>query len=166
MPNTVVVQENRTTAAVTSEQVTVTVPPEEVITLTVSGDEVVTLQVDGPVRTTAVVDEQQVTVTAGAEVVSVVSVGTQGPPGPQGPMGPSGSLAQFVWEEVPAGTVNGSNAVFTLSQSLTDPAALLLWKNGLKQTRGEDYTVAGAQITFLAGAVPLPGDSLHAMYAL
>jgi len=64
-------------------------------------------------------------------------------------------------KEVPAGTINGVNATFTLSAI---PTSLILIVNGLVLTEGVDYTLSGSTITFLAGAIPQVGDSLLAYY--
>jgi len=63
------------------------------------------------------------------------------------------------YQEVPTGTVDGTNTVFTLSYS---PIAgtLLVYVNGLLAT---NYTLAGATITF--SAAPTSGASLYATYS-
>jgi len=63
------------------------------------------------------------------------------------------------YQEVPAGGVDGTNTVFTLSHS---PIAgtLLVYVNGLLAT---NYTLAGATITF--SAAPTSGASLYATYS-
>ncbi len=73
-------------------------------------------------------------------------VGPAGPAGPQGPAGPSG-VANAV-QEVPAGTMNSTNKVFTLSFT---PLAnsLILQLNGITQFQGADVTLAGTTITYL-----------------
>lgn len=70
-----------------------------------------------------------------------------------------------VYSEVPAGTVNGSNATFTLASTPT-AGSVLLYKNGLRQKAGggNDYTLATDTITFLAGNIPQTGDNLLADY--
>lgn len=76
-----------------------------------------------------------------------------------------GSGHTHVYSEVPSGTVNGSNDTFTLAGT---PASgtLRLYKNGLRQKAGagNDYTLATATITFLAGNIPQTGDTLLADY--
>lgn len=68
-------------------------------------------------------------------------------------------------EEVPSGTVNGSNDTFTLSNSPLSNT-LNLFLNGLRQKSGasNDYTLSGSTITFTAGMIPQTGDSLIAQY--
>lgn len=64
--------------------------------------------------------------------------------------------------EAPSGTINGSNAEFTLSQTpATD--TLLLFRNGILQTGGgTDYTLSTATVTF--ASAPATGDTLQAFY--
>ena len=63
------------------------------------------------------------------------------------------------YQEVPAGTVDGTNTVFTLTFS---PIAgtLLVYVNGLLAT---NFTLAGATITF--AAAPTSGASIYASYS-
>lgn len=79
----------------------------------------------------------------------------------------AGGLAatNFVVSETPAGSIDGSNAAFTL----TDPpvaGTLQLFKNGIRQNPGatNDYTIATNTITFLAGNIPQTGDVLLCDY--
>jgi len=81
-----------------------------------------------------------------------------------GSLGPCGGSATFVDLELPAGTVDGTNATFALSYAPAPSTSLLLFRNGLLQKAGVDYTLAGSTVTFLAGSVPQPGDSLQASY--
>jgi len=79
--------------------------------------------------------------------------------GSSGPCGPA-----FVDEEVPAGVVNGANNTFTTSQTAAPQASLILYRNGVLQKPGQDYTASGNTITFLAGSIPQVGDTLLASY--
>jgi hypothetical protein len=91
---------------------------------------------------------------AGSDCVRVD--GTSGPCGGSGP--------SFVDGEAPSGIVDGSNPAFTLS-ALPDPAAsLTVYRNGLLQKAGSDFTASGQSIQFAAAAVPQPGDTLLAGY--
>jgi hypothetical protein len=85
----------------------------------------------------------------------------------QGSSGGSAALsvsAAFVDGEIPTGTLDGSNKVFTLSQTPVPAASLSLYRNGLVQTAGLDYAASGPILTFLTGATPQPGDALIAYY--
>jgi hypothetical protein len=82
--------------------------------------------------------------------------------GSSGPCGGAG--ASFTDGEAPTGIVDGSNATFALS-ALPDPAAsLAVYRNGLLQRAGSDFTASGQTIQFAAAAVPQPGDALLASY--
>ena len=90
--------------------------------------------------------------------------GTTGPCG-SGSGGSTGS-GSFVDAEFPAGTIDGTNAAFTLSNAPAPPASLEMFRNGMLLKQGNDYTLSGSALTFLAGAVPNPGDTLVATYRL
>lgn len=62
-----------------------------------------------------------------------------------------GSLA--VNGEVPTGSIDGSNAVFTLSL-VPRLSTLLVFKNGLAMRRGLDFTISGQTITFDSTQIP------------
>jgi hypothetical protein len=69
----------------------------------------------------------------------------------------------FADDEVPSGTVNGVNTIFTLAHTPT-AGTLLLFLNGVKQKAGvgNHYTISGATITFVTA--PETGDDLSAYY--
>lgn len=71
-----------------------------------------------------------------------------------------------VWNEVPSGAVNGSNAKFVL-QYLPNPTnSLMLFKNGLimREGVGNDYTLSGLEINFIDEQTPQTGDSIICSY--
>ena len=68
----------------------------------------------------------------------------------------------FVPNEVPAGTVNGVNATFTLATAPNPADSLNLYVNGQRFKVTEDYTLAGLTITFVVA--PETGDLLLADY--
>jgi hypothetical protein len=70
----------------------------------------------------------------------------------------------FVDQEVLGGLINGSNPVFSLSNAPSPPGGLVLFRNGLAQMAGQDYTLAGNAITFVTAAIPQSGDTLLAWY--
>ena len=80
--------------------------------------------------------------------------------------GGSTSGAQYVEAETPAGVVDGSNATFTLAGAPSQPSSLSLFRNGVLQQVGSDYTLTGSTVQFLAGAIPQLGDTLMAGYRL
>lgn len=60
-----------------------------------------------------------------------------------------------------SGTIDGVNAIFTLAATPT--ATLQLYRNGIEQTVGSDFTLSANVVTFQPGAVPQPGDVLIAI---
>lgn len=89
--------------------------------------------------------------------------------GTSGPCGTGGSGSSgpgFVDGEVPAGSVNGSNTVFTLSQAPSPPGSLQLYRNGILMKTGIDYTLSGATVTFGGQSVPQTNDLLLASFRL
>jgi hypothetical protein len=81
-----------------------------------------------------------------------------------GSVGPCGSNPVFVDLETPNGTMNGSNAAFTLAMTPNPAASLMLFRNGLLQRAGVDFTLTGSSLSFQPGSVPQPGDLLQASY--
>jgi hypothetical protein len=70
----------------------------------------------------------------------------------------------FADAEVPMGTVNGVNTIFTLA-SIPNPAlSLQLFKNGALLKSGTDYTLSGAMATFGPATLPKAGDVIQAFY--
>jgi len=72
--------------------------------------------------------------------------------------------AMFTDGETPSGTMDGTNAVFTLSASPSPASSLQLFRNGLAQMSGIDFTLSGNAVTFLNGNVPKSTDILQAFY--
>jgi hypothetical protein len=70
----------------------------------------------------------------------------------------------FADAEVPAGTMDGSNATFTLVSAPSPAASLQLFKNGTLLTVTKDYTLSGTTITFFGTAIPQSGDKVQAFY--
>jgi hypothetical protein len=78
----------------------------------------------------------------------------------------SANTAVFVDSETPGGTVNGTNTSFTLANSPSPATSFALYRNGLLQSPGVDYTLAGMTLTFLSASTPQTGDLLQASYRL
>jgi hypothetical protein len=72
----------------------------------------------------------------------------------------------FVDGETPAGSINGSNTVFTLASAPSPASGLQLYRNGLLLKLGSDYTLTGNAITFAAASVPQVDDVLLSSYRL
>lgn len=87
--------------------------------------------------------------------------GTSGPCGGGGGGFLSGAFAD---NEIPSGTVNGSNTVFTLVRAPSPAASLLLYRNGLLMRQNIDYQLTATTITFFLASTPQSGDLLAASY--
>lgn len=76
-----------------------------------------------------------------------------------------GGLGTFVDSEVPSGTIDGRNAVFTI---VSTPVAgsVDVYLNGHRMISGAtaDYTISGTTITFSLSQTPRPGDDLIVEY--
>jgi len=73
-------------------------------------------------------------------------------------------LVTFVDQETVAGTIDGTNTAFTLVNAPSPPAGLVLFRNGVVQKNGLDYTISGNTVTFVTAATPQPADVLLAWY--
>ncbi len=74
---------------------------------------------------------------------------------------PGGSGVSF--GETPGGTLNGSNAIFTLAHTPVAPY-VAIYRNGLRQAPAVDYTLTGSSIQFLANSIPGGSETLLADY--
>lgn len=76
------------------------------------------------------------------------------------------TIPSFADAEIPGGTVNGTNLTFTLAHGDTATGnSLVLTRNGVvQQGEGNDYTLAGATISFATSSTPQTGDVLQAWY--
>jgi hypothetical protein len=82
-----------------------------------------------------------------------------------GSSGPCGSSSpSFVDGDVPAGIVDGANPSFLLAAAPHPVGSLAVYRNGLLQKLGLDYTFNDRTIQFVAEAIPQPGDTLLASY--
>lgn len=70
-----------------------------------------------------------------------------------------------VYEEIPTGSINGSNLVFTIANTPVT-GKLRVFVNGIRQRSGSgnDYTISGTTLTFETGNAPQSGDSLIVDY--
>lgn len=71
--------------------------------------------------------------------------------------------SNFVHDETPSGTINGSNADFTIANTPTS-GTLRVWRNGQRvlQGLGNGYTLSGTTISMTTA--PVTGDSLRVDY--
>jgi hypothetical protein len=77
-----------------------------------------------------------------------------------------GAAASFVDADTLSGIVDGSNTSFSLSNAPNPAASLAVYRNGMLDKAGLDYTVNGSAIQFVTAATPQPGDTLLASYRL
>jgi hypothetical protein len=77
-----------------------------------------------------------------------------------------GAQPGFMDGDLPQGAINGSNATFTLSAVPTPAASLALYRNGVLQDQGVDYTLSSNIVQFAADDIPQAGDTLLANYRL
>ncbi|MCW5981328.1 MAG: hypothetical protein KIT09_24805 [Bryobacteraceae bacterium] len=84
-----------------------------------------------------------------------------------GSAGPCGfPMPSFVDGETPTGTVDGVNLSFTLSGTPEPAGSLQVFRNGLLQKLGTDYTLNGKTVIFVPASVPQAGDLLQTYYRL
>ncbi len=89
--------------------------------------------------------------------------------GTSGPCGSGGTVVSgpsFIDGEAPAGATDGTNLVFTLADAPSPAGSLMLFRNGVLQKAGLDYTISGNIVAFGAGSAPASGDVLSAVYRL
>ena len=99
---------------------------------------------------------------SGTEADCVRVDGTAGPCGTT----TSSAGATFVDAEVPAGTINGTNTVFTLAEAPSPASSLQLFRNGIRLKAGLDFTLSGNTLQMASTSVPLTDDTLQASYRL
>ena len=84
-----------------------------------------------------------------------------------GSSGPCGGVPPgFVDGEAPTGLVDGVNTVFTLGGVPNPPGSLTLYRNGVLQKAGVDFTLLASTVTFVTAAAPQAGDTVLASYRL
>ena len=68
-------------------------------------------------------------------------------------------------QEIPSGTINGSNVTFTLANTPGVAASVILTLDGLTliQGSGKDYTISGATITM--ATAPATAQNIYASYS-
>ena len=80
------------------------------------------------------------------------------------PVGGGGGGTVQVWNETPAGVINGINLSFSTFNPFRS-SSLALYLNGLRQRPTGDYIVTGANV-FQMVLPPLVGDTLSVDYTL
>lgn len=89
------------------------------------------------------------------------STGTDGRGTWQAATGGGLSSSNFVFNEVPSGTINGVNTTFTLANTPT-AGTVAIFLRGLRMKLTTDYTISGSTITMIN--IPDTGDDLVADY--
>lgn len=84
--------------------------------------------------------------------------------GSSGPCG--GTAPNFVDNDAPAGLLDGANTAFVLAGVPNPTTSLTIFRNGMFQKVGQDFTLSGNQVSFVAAAAPQGGDTLVASYRL
>ncbi len=85
--------------------------------------------------------------------------------GTSGACGGGGGLTSLYSDgETPSGTLNGTNAAFTLQYAPSPAGSLDLYRNGLLMSQGLDYILTGNMIEFFLLSTPQPGDIVVASY--
>jgi hypothetical protein len=103
-----------------------------------------------------------VNVTGSIETVSGSPADCVRVDGSSGPCG--GTQPSFSDEETPGGVVDGSNASFVLAAVPNPAGSLTVYRNGIRQKSGLDYTLTANIVQFVSAAIPQPGDTLLAGY--
>lgn len=80
--------------------------------------------------------------------------------------GKGGSMAAFIDDEIPTGTIDGVNATFTLSASPSPADSLQLYKNGQLLFEGVGYNLTGNSIVYETDYIPSTGDIHRAWYRM
>lgn len=71
-------------------------------------------------------------------------------------------MANFSDNETPSGAINGINRAFTWANTPSPVGSLQLYRNGVLQLQGTDYTQATNTSTFTSA--PPSGDDLVGFY--
>lgn len=107
----------------------------------------------------AVVDASGLLASVSGDPSDCVRVdGSTGACGSQGPA--------FMDGDTLAGLVDGANTSFGLSTAPNPPASLAVYRNGVLQKAGQDYTLGASVVQFVAASTPQPGDTLLASYRI
>ncbi|MGH9628697.1 MAG: hypothetical protein ACRD7E_10220, partial [Bryobacteraceae bacterium] len=70
----------------------------------------------------------------------------------------------FVDGETPTGAVDGVNSTFDLSIPPSPASSLQVFRNGILQKLGVDYSLNGRTVTFGALSIPASGDILQVWF--
>jgi hypothetical protein len=126
------------------------------------GKETATLELDVPMLCRRDVYHASGTRNSAGELIASP---VRAEPGP-GPsiLSDGGQSYRQVWRDVLTGSRDGTNLVFTLASAPTPPESILVFRNGLVMSLGDDMVITGSTVTFLAGNAPTSGSILWARY--
>jgi hypothetical protein len=68
------------------------------------------------------------------------------------------TFPSFADDEVPSGTINGTNPTFTLANTPNPVTSLNLFQNGIRCTEGIAYLLVANTITYQSGYIPQPAS--------
>lgn len=71
-------------------------------------------------------------------------------------------IVEGATQEIPSGSINGSNKVFTVANTPDDSANVIVYLNGVVQRITTDYSISGTTITFVTA--PALGQDLSVIY--
>jgi hypothetical protein len=112
-----------------------------------TGDTLLTNPSANTIGVKSLIAGTNVTFTVGANSITINSSGL--------------SSSNFVFNETPTGTINGTNATFTIANTPTS-GTVQLFLNGLLQRPTTDYTISGTTITMIN--IPGTGDFMLVHY--
>ena|SRR3990167_905590 len=75
----------------------------------------------------------------------------------------SGLGLLFVENEIPTGTINGAQRVFTLANAPNPTTSLKVYSDGVRIDTSQ-FTISSTTLTFIAGSVNIPQGSLLVDY--
>lgn len=82
-----------------------------------------------------------------------------------GSSGPCGdSSIGFVDSESLTGIIDGANTSFGLPAAPDPISSLAVYRNGILQKTGQDYSLTGSTVNFVVAGAPQPGDTLLASF--
>jgi len=84
--------------------------------------------------------------------------------GAQGPKGDPGVISSGQSIEIPSGTMNGSNQIFTIAHTPAGNIQLFYGGLMLREGAGYDFAISGTTITLLGSIKPVLGENLIAVY--
>lgn len=141
-----------------------TTPPSSVTMADISG--LTEALADRPTKSVTYLAGRAAMIDANGEIASVSGTSSDcvRVDGTSGACGSGTASIGFVDHEVPTGTVDGANAVFTLNGIPSPTSSLHLYRNGLLLRAAVDFVLSGNTLTFVNGAAPQTSDLIEVTY--